>query len=293
MSLRHGKGRVVARYGAEFEIRTDDGETIIATGRKKHRDVVCGDFVAWKEETPGNYALTDKLPRKNALSRSSFRGQSKTLAANIDQIVIVTAPQPQPDWEIVDQLLIVSEQLDTNALILHHKSDLHADSNMLGEWTNFRNIGYPVLETCVEDKNAMQSLKKLLSDKTSILVGQSGVGKSSLARELLGDSAIRIGEVSEATRLGQHTTSVTRLYGLPEGGYLIDSPGVRDFSPDNLDQKAIKTGFREISKRSGQCRFQDCNHINEPDCAVKTAVQNGDISQRRYESYINLLQTAG
>jgi len=290
MTLRHGNGRVIARYGAEFEISSDQNIIIIAKGRNKHRDVVCGDFVSWKEETAGSFALVDLLPRKNALSRSGFRGQSKTLAANIDQIVIVSAPEPLPDWEIIDQLLIVAKQLNTDALILHHKSDLPADNSMQNEWNTFRVTGYQVLETSINDIESIKKLEKLLTHKTNILVGQSGVGKSSLAQEILKDAEIKIGEVSKATQFGQHTTSVTRLYDLHEGGYLIDSPGVRDFTPDKLNQDAIHNGFIEIAKLSSQCRFHNCQHINEPDCAVSEAVKNEEISQRRYMNYLKLVK---
>jgi len=290
MTPDHGKGRVIARYGAEFEISTDQKKIIIAKGRNKHRDVVCGDFVSWKEETTESYALVDMLPRKNALSRSGFRGQSRTLAANIDQVIIVTAPEPRPDWEIVDQLLIVAKQLNTNSLILHHKSDLPADGAMQNEWKYFRGIGYQVLETSINDSESIKNLEKLLANKTNILVGQSGVGKSSLAQKILKDAKIKIGEVSKATQFGQHTTSVTRLYDLPDEGYLIDSPGIRDFTPDNLNLNAIHNGFIEIAKLSAQCRFHNCQHVNEPDCAVKNAVENGSINKRRYMNYLKLLE---
>ena len=290
MTLSHGKGRVTARYGAEFEINSNQKESITAKGRNKHRDVVCGDFVSWKEETTGSFALVDLLPRHNALSRSGFRSQSKTLAANIDQVIIVSAPEPQPDWEVVDQLLIVAKQLNTHALILHHKSDLPADTSMQNEWKYFRGIGYKVLETSIEDPESIKTLEKLLTNKTNIFVGQSGVGKSSLAQKILKDAKIKIGEVSKATQFGQHTTSVTRLYDLPEKGYLIDSPGIRDFTPDNLNQNAIHNGFIEIAELSLQCRFHNCQHVNEPDCAVKDAVENGKINKRRYINYLKLLE---
>lgn len=288
MTLRRGEGRVTARYGAEFEISIDQKETIIAKGRNKHRDVVCGDFVSWKEETIDSFALVELLPRKNVLSRSGFRGQSKTLAANIDQVIIVTAPKPQPDWEVVDQLLIVAKQLNTEAFILHHKNDLPADSDMQKEWDTFRKIGYPVLETSINDSDSINTLENLLAAKTNILVGQSGVGKSSLVQEILNDAEIKIGEISKSTQLGQHTTSVTRLYSLPEKGYLIDSPGIRDFTPDNLNLDTIHNGFIEISALSSLCHFHNCQHINEPNCVVKKAVEGGEISLRRYENYLGL-----
>lgn len=289
MSLGKGEGRVTARYGAEFEIKTSQFDIIIATGRKKHRDVVCGDFVSWAEESTGSYAIVDLLTRRNSLSRSGFRRQSKTLAANIDQILIVTAPEPAPDWELVDQLLCVAEQLNTDAIILHHKCDLPTDTGMQYEWDYFSKIGYQVLKTSINQIATIKNLENHLAHKTNILVGQSGVGKSSLAGVLLEDADIRIGEVSQATQFGQHTTSVTRLYDLPLAGCLIDSPGVRDFTPDNLDQDAIHSGFREIEKLGSQCRFHNCLHMNEPECAVKAALERDEISKRRYDSYLKLM----
>lgn len=288
MPVSNGKGRVTARFGADFQIATSDDTTITATGRNKHRDGVCGDFVNWEEESAHSYAITELLPRKNALSRSGFRNQSKVLAANIDQVIIVTAANPLPDWELVDQLLCVSEKLDTDTVILHHKNDLTADQTMLDEWGYFKKMGYAVLETSINDLNSMHHLEKTLAAKTNILVGQSGVGKSSLARILLKNTDIKVGEVSQVTQFGQHTTSVTVLYDLPAGGYLIDSPGVRDFTPDNLSQEDIHYGFSEIHQLASQCRFHNCQHINEPQCAVKAALNNREISERRYNSYLKL-----
>ena len=289
MSLDKGEGRVTARYGAEFEITTSQNDIIIAKGRSKHREAVCGDFVSWAEESNGSYAIVSLRTRQNALSRAGFRRQSKTLAANIDQILIVTAPEPVPDWQLVDQLLCVVEQLDTDTIILHHKYDLPADTGMQYEWNYFSRIGYQVLKTSVNQMDTIENLENHLAHKTNILVGQSGVGKSSLAQVLLEDADIKIGEVSQATQFGQHTTSVTRLYNLPLAGYLIDSPGVRDFTPDNLDRDAIHSGFREIAQLGAQCRFHNCLHLNEPECAVKAALEHNEVSRRRYESYLKLM----
>ncbi len=291
MSAR-GEGRVVSRFGATLLVRLPDGTVRRATARRKLQHVVCGDYVRW-EETPGGLVVSAILPRRNQLVRSYFRGQPRTIAANIDQVVVVTAHRPAPDWFVVDKLLVASELLPADALLLHHKIDLPAPAGLDEMLAVYRGIGYPVLDTTTAEPATLDALRAALRGHTSILIGQSGVGKSSLTNLLVPDADARTAELSEKAELGQHTTSVAWLYELPDGGELIDSPGIRDFTPPPMPAERYQHGFREFAPLLGQCRFHNCLHRREPGCAVRAAVEAGTIHPQRYAHYLRLLEEAG
>ncbi len=286
-----GEGRVVSRFGADLLIRRADGSVQRATARRRLQHVVCGDYVRW-QETPAGLVVTEILPRRNELVRSYFRGQPRTIAANIDQVVIVTAHRPAPDWFVVDKLLVASELLPAAALLLHHKIDLPAPPGLDEMLAVYRAIGYTVLDTTTRDPATLTALRHALRDHTSILIGQSGVGKSSLTNRLVPDAEARTAELSARAAHGQHTTSVAWLYPLPDGGELIDSPGIRDFTPPPMPAERYQHGFREFRPLLGQCRFHNCLHRREPGCAVRAAVAAGTIHPQRYAHYLRLLDEA-
>jgi ribosome biogenesis GTPase len=283
-------GRVITRFGAEMVVEDEHGEVHRCTARRKLQDAVCGDRVQWQEAETGNDIVVAIDKRQNVLTRPDLRGRPKPIAANIDQLVIVSAHLPLPNWEMVDRYLVAAELLPADALIVLNKSDL-ADEHPVDEaiLAEYRALGYDVLEVSSKQEHGLDGLLEALKGKTSILVGLSGVGKSSLIKALLPAHEIRIGEISDYSSKGKHTTTSATLYHLPDGGELIDSPGVRDFALGAVTPTALASGFREITERAGECRFHNCTHVVEPGCAVKAAVESGEISQRRYANYRNIL----
>ncbi|MFW5452929.1 ribosome small subunit-dependent GTPase A [Thioalkalivibrio sulfidiphilus] len=281
-------GRVVTRFGAELVIEDETGERRRCTSRRRLQDAVCGDRVEWSPSDSGNDVVTAILPRHNLLQRLDPRGQTRPVAANLDQVVVVIARRPPPQWPLVDRYLVAIEHLDARALLVVNKADLEPDASdpQPGMEERYRQLGYPVLHTSASAGLGLDDLRGELKDRTSILVGQSGVGKSSLIQALLPGETLRIGEVSEATGEGRHTTTAASLYHLPGGGDLIDSPGVRDFTPPPLPAEDLARGFVEFRAYLGQCRFHNCNHDREPGCAIKAAVESGEISGERYRSYL-------
>lgn len=283
-------GRVITRFGAEMIVEDEQGAVHRCTARRKLQDAVCGDHVQWQETETGNDVVIAIEKRRNVLTRPDLRGRPKPIAANIDQLVIVSAHLPVPNWEMVDRYLVAAELLPADALIVLNKCDL-ADEHPVDEaiLAEYRGLGYCVLEVSSKQEHGLDALLEALNGKTSILVGLSGVGKSSLIKALLPAHDIRIGEISEYSSKGKHTTTSATLYHLPDGGQLIDSPGVRDFALGTVTPVQLASGFREITERAGECRFHNCTHVVEPGCAVKAAVESGEISQRRYSNYRNIL----
>lgn len=286
--MKKGRGLIVSRYGAEALVELDDGETVRATSRRKLQDLVCGDEIEWQKQGE-NFIITRQLPRRNSLTRSYFRGTPRTIAANIDQIVILSAVEPNPDWSMIDHLFVTAAVMDVAAILLHHKADKPCPTEICSIYEEYREIDYQVLDTSTRIPATLEALRETLRGRTNVLVGQSGVGKSSLTNLLVPDAEILTQAVSDSG-FGQHTTSNSRLYHLPNGGNLIDSPGIRDFTPPPIAPAEVQKGFKEIAALRDRCRFHNCLHQREPGCAVKEAVAAGQISQRRYQGYLDLLE---
>lgn len=230
------------------------------------------------------------MPRKNELVRQTEYA-TKTVAANIDTIIIVCAVEPEPSLELIDHYILASELLPAETFIVINKTDLKNAKVVITSLENkYHKLAYPIIETCKTDPSSLNTLAKQLINKTCIFVGQSGVGKSTLINALVPDLEIETQSISNQISQGRHTTSTTTLYDLPHGGELIDSPGVREFSAPKLDVKKIMIGFIEIYKTAKYCKFHDCKHINEPQCAVKLAVEKNKINEERYLSYKELIE---
>ena len=288
--------RVVIRFGARLIVEDGKGELHRCTSRRKLGDLVCGDKVRWGRNARGDCIVQDRLPRHTELARPDGRGRKKVIAANVDQILIVTAPQPAFNPGLVDRYLVAAEALGITPVIVLNKMDLLDDDTrrqltpLLDE---YRTLGYRVVETSIKPPiTGLDNLTTTLEGHTNIFVGQSGVGKSSLINAILPDAEARVGAISEATGKGTHTTTTAWLYPLPgDRGSVIDSPGIREFGLWNIDPHQLANGFREFRQMADQCRFRDCLHRNEPGCAVRAAVEEGRISPRRYESYLRILET--
>jgi ribosome biogenesis GTPase len=285
------QGRVITRHGRNLVVRDAQGELRLCLFRQNLGEIVCGDHVVWQTTGDREGVVTARLDRRSALTRPDYSGRDKALAANVTQLVIVLAPEPEPTGFLIDQYLVAAEHLGVDAIICLNKADLLDDA----AWQDFRNkfahyqaIGYSVIGVSAKREHGLDPLLERLRDQTSILVGQSGVGKSSLVNALIPDQDAQVGRLSDATGLGRHTTSSTTLYDLPSGGELIDSPGVRSFRLGQMDRALLERGFREFRPYLGQCKFSNCAHENEPECAIQAAVEAGDIHPERLANFLNM-----
>ncbi len=281
-------GLVLAHYGQASLVESESGDIIRCITRKKLPRTVCGDRVLWTSSNPREGIITRVLERRTTLVRPDHNGRPRPVAANMDQIVVVIASKPSFEYGMLDRYLAAAELLGVTPAIVVNKCDLLDEGSrdrLTERLSLYRDVGYAVLFTSTRTTDGMKDLYAALKAHTSILVGQSGVGKSSLVQALLPDLDIRVGNLSQVTGLGRHTTTVATLYHLPDGGDLIDSPGVRDFTLCDVAAEELAHGFREFAPYLGQCRFHNCRHISEPGCAVADAARSGDIAPQRLENY--------
>lgn len=281
------RGLVIARHRREARLEDDSGETFAALVRGRKLRPLAGDVVEFHLESDGT-AVIDRIADRDALlERIDSRGQGEGVAANVSLIAVVVAPQPAPDWQLVDRYFVAAALMGIEALLVRNKYDLQDDA-LDKRAESYQEIGYRVGNTSTKTGHGLESLATLLKGQRSVLVGQSGVGKSSLINALLDEDAQAVGDLSQRKSLGRHTTTAAMLYRLPRGGELIDSPGVRRYSPKLSDPTELAFGFIEFRPFIGTCRFNNCRHRNEPNCAVRTAVEAGRIRNERYLSYCAL-----
>lgn len=286
------RGLVVSNFGATVDVEGPDGEVRRCAVRQNLDALVVGDRVVWQPEREGDGGVVVAVePRKSLLSRPDAYGNIKPLAANVDQILVVSAPIPAYDPYLIDQYLAAAEQTGIQPVIVFNKIDLltpderqRADADL----TEYERIGYPVLHASTRVRHGLDELLACLAERASVFAGQSGVGKSSLIQALLPEADIRVGEVADQTGLGRHTTSVSRLYHLPNGANVIDSPGVREFRLWGMDRETLAKGFVEFRPLLGTCRFRDCRHEDDPGCALREAAGKGRISRRRLENFLRI-----
>ena len=285
-------GLIIVNYGKQQLLEDQFGNLQSCVARRGLEQMVCGDQVEWLPVGKGEGVIEAIVPRRNVLQRLDGNSKQRPLAANIDQIIIEAAPEPMLDTFLIDKYTVAAELTNSTPLIVANKSDL-LDSEQRSRiellFKEFNAIGYTTLFTSALENTGIREFAEQLSNKTSILVGQSGVGKSSLVKRLLPELDITTGKLSDASGLGKHTTTATTLYHLPEGGKLIDSPGVRDFKLGKTAPLDLGNGFREFHGLAATCKFNDCLHLSEPGCAITAAVEAGEISTRRYDSYRQLL----
>ncbi len=280
----HLSGRVVAVHGKHFRVETAEGTHDCVT-RGKKGGIACGDRVEIKLTGNDKGVIEKNLPRDNLLYRSD-RFHTKLLAANVDQVFVVTAAVPTPDPGLLDRCLVACEAAGIPARIIINKTDLPETAAWLAKLSAYDAMGYTLIPLAATQD--IGPLSGWLAGKTSILVGASGVGKSTLINGLAPEAAIATQEISEALDTGKHTTTTTRLYHLPAGGALIDSPGMQEFALNHVDANALQDAFPEFRPLIGQCRFYNCRHLKEPNCAILAAVEDGRILRGRWRCYQTL-----
>ncbi|OCH98433.1 ribosome small subunit-dependent GTPase A [Legionella jamestowniensis] len=282
-------GLVLTRFSRHAEIEDNAGNRIHCSIRPNIDSLVAGDRVIWQPEGIRQGVIVSRFPRDSMLGRPDKRGEFKPVAANITQIMAVVAAKPALSWALLDSYIVMAESLKLRICIILNKFDLDCGTIREDLETFYQPLGYPLLFTSKEDPQTYLQLKEALNHHVSVFVGQSGVGKSSLIAGILPHEVnIQTAEISLNTELGCHTTSNSRLYHLPDGGALIDSPGVRELGLWHMPLSEIVDGYREFQPFSNQCKFRNCNHQDTPDCAIISAVKSGHISARRYESFIKI-----
>lgn len=290
------KGRILSQHGQHTTLEDEEGKIYKATFRQSLGALVCGDYVLYEFAGEEPIIIT-RLPRENVFSRlatykrGSQGGKERILAANLDQIFIVLAPLPEPSPSLLDRYLIATHFLGIKTHLLLNKIDL-AKEETWDFLKDYHAFNLQIFRTSIFIRETLYPLKESLQGKTSIFVGQSGVGKSSLTNALIPTLELQTQAINVSTGLGNHTTSSTTLYHLEDqDSYLIDSPGVRSFNIEHLPPEAIDKGFPEIAPLTKQCKFSNCRHLQDPDCALEEALAEHKISARRLESYLQIKQT--
>ena len=288
---------VLVSYGAQGVVLMPDGKRTRCKFRRSVGRPFCGDRVMVARADNVSLVVESILPRKNNFVRADERQRRHVIAANLDQVLIVVATRPLPSRDLMERYLVAVHSLGIEPVIVFNKTDLElaedemaAGAMVLAHMPDYEALGYTVIRTSCKTAPGITGLQSVLKDQTSILVGQSGVGKSSLVNQLLPDLDIQTGALSTATGKGVHTTTSTMLYQFTGGGYLIDSPGVWEYGIWKLKNDTLAAGFIEFEPWSGKCRFNNCVHATEPDCAIKQAVSKGHIRDWRYQSYLRLLE---
>lgn len=279
------QGTIVAAYGKRFQVELPDKKRISCVTRGKKTDLTCGDVVTIKLTDQHEGVVETTLPRKTLLYRSNAF-KSKMLAANVTQIIIVLATQPSFYEGLLNRCLIAAEAANIKPLIVLNKCDLPDNDHAQERLASYAALGYRVLS--LSAKEDISALKPYLTGETSILVGQSGMGKSTMINALLPDESVRTQEVSQVLDSGKHTTTATHLYHLDGISQLIDSPGLQEFGLHHLSASELEHAFVEFRPYLGKCRFNNCKHLQEPDCAIKSAVSSNNIHAARLAMYQTL-----
>lgn len=254
--------------------------------------IAIGDEVGIIEDGAGGGMIKDILPRRNEFRRKAAgnRPWEQVMVANVDQVVpVFSVAKPKPNWGMLDRYLVGAEAAEVPALICITKMDLAEGDSLIETLRVYETIGYPVITTSVMTPSGIDKITDVLKDRTSVLVGKSGVGKTTLLNAIQADLGLKVREVSDSTGKGKHTTSHLEMFPLDIGGAIIDTPGMREFGMLDLWKRNLAELFREMRPFIGQCKFgMNCAHKSEPGCAIKQAVEAGDIAYQRYQSYMKM-----
>ena len=281
------KGLVIAHLGRGIAVEVSN-TIILCQTRRKLETVAVGDQVMISQSSPVQGRIEQILPRRSLLQRPSRNNKTRPVAANIDKIYVVFATEPYCDFLLIDQYLAICENKNIDAVLVLNKIDLSDTKKIEVELQQYQELGYNLYKVSANKNIGIVELRTALNNHISIFAGQSGVGKSSLTNELIPDKQLKTNTVSEITKHGRHTTTASTLYHLPEGGALIDSPGVAIFGLADLTEKELAWGYREFQPLLQQCQFNNCRHLKDKGCAVRIAAEQGEISMQRYQRYLKL-----
>ena len=297
------QGLVIKSTGSWYEVLTNEGKTINCRIKGKFRTldikttnpVAVGDHVEIEPEPDQETGLIKALkPRKNYIIRKSVNlsKQAQIIAANLDQaFLIVTLASPRTSLGFIDRFLVTAEAYDIPAKLIFNKLDLFSDEGIeiLKEYQRiYETAGYPCYSVSAIKETNIDQIRELLKDKVTLVSGHSGVGKSTLINALLPGTELKTGEISDWSDKGKHTTTFAEMFELPFGGYLIDTPGIRELGVFDIEKQELGRLFPEIRKLMENCRFNNCRHINEPGCAVLSALEDGTFEASRYDSYLSI-----
>jgi len=288
-------GRVVSHFGQQLDVEILTGRNAGTLMRCHQRanlpSLVTGDLVLWEEDTEETGIIIAQAERKNVFGRADKKGQFKPVAANLDCVLIVFAVVPEAFLNLMDRYLVAISQLGLAPVLVLNKVDL-LEAQQIEKIDNmlsiYRNLGYPLHEVSALAGTGLEALEHQLLDKTTVLVGQSGVGKSSLINKLGFDRLAEVGGLSDSKYKGTHTTTTSRLFHLHRFD-LVDSPGIREFNLGQMGIDEVLNGFIELKEHSSKCKFRDCGHNLEPGCAIQAAIATGEIHRERFESYKRIL----
>ena len=297
------QGLIIKSTGSWYEVLTDEGDTIKCRIKGKFRTldikttnpVAVGDRVKVEPEPDQSTGLITGLePRRNYIIRKSVNlsKQAQIIAANLDQaFLIVTLASPRTSLGFIDRFLVTAEAYKIPAKLIFNKLDLFSEEGLeiLGQYRHiYETAGYPCFSVSALKETNLDQIRELLKDKVTLVSGHSGVGKSTLINALLPGSELKTGEISDWSDKGKHTTTFAEMFKLPFGGYLIDTPGIRELGVFDIEKQELGRLFPEIRLLMGECRFHNCRHINEPGCAVLKALEQGDFEPSRYDSYLSI-----
>ena len=287
MSVDALEGLVLAHLGQGIAVE-HEGDIILCQPLRKLDTVTVGDRVMWSLVAPEQGRIEAILPRRSVLTRPSRNEKIRPVAANIDTVYVVFAVEPYCDFLLLDQYLAICENRNFNAALILNKTDLPIAPDIEAELATYVNCGYALYRVSANNSDTLGELKQAMRGQVNIFTGQSGVGKSSLTNAIIPDKQLKTNTVSATTKHGRHTTTAATLYHLPEGGDLIDTPGVAIFGLADISPAQLAQGYREFSPYLGQCQFNDCSHNLDKGCEIRAAVERGDISSSRYLRFLKL-----
>ncbi len=281
------EGLVVSHLGKGIAVEVNQ-QIYLCQTRRKLETVAVGDKVQISEVNGEQGRIEKLLPRRSILLRPARNGKTRPVAANLDNVFVVFAVEPACDFLLIDQYLALTENLNINAQLVLNKIDLDNSDEIEQQLAYYQSLGYPLHKVSVKKSLGIETLKQALTGHVSIFTGQSGVGKSSLTNFLMPEKSLKINSVSATTTHGRHTTTAATLYHLPDGGDLIDSPGVAIFGLADTTEQQLAWGYREFQPLIENCRFHNCRHVNDKGCAVIEAVENKTIPNSRYQRFLKL-----
>ena len=300
MSDKLHVGVILKSTGKNYTIQVDGGQQYLGIIKGKWRlkglrttnPLAAGDHVKFFIDNDEKAIITDLVPRKNNIVRRSINlsKAAHILAANVDQaIIIVTPDKPMTSYGFIDRFLVAAESYHIPAIIVINKIDLANVAKKVEEiMMTYALIDYPVIQVSAEEDINLEEFQKLMADQVSALAGHSGVGKSTLINKIEPSLDLHTRQISDYHQMGQHTTTFAEMHPLSKGGYIIDTPGIKGFGVIGIEKEELALYFPEMARRLPNCKYYNCTHINEPHCAVKEAVEAGDIPETRYLSYLNM-----